>query len=299
MSENLSVEMDRYLEHLRFSLGRSDHTVTNYAVDLAQFCEFLLQQGLEDVEEITSSHVRAFLRDIMGFGYAKTSAARKLSAVRSWFAFLQRNGRVASNAAASVRSPKLPQRLPRALSREDAARLVEEGPRGEEFHRDRAVLELLYGCGLRVAELAALEWEDVQLEERWIRVRGKGDKERMVPMGRIARDALLELPLPPSGERGGPLFPGEEGGKLSVRTVHRIVTRAARIVGLAGVTPHVLRHSFATHMLEGGASLRVLQELLGHESLVTTQKYLRITAEQMRRSYSAAHPRGGGADEHV
>ena len=270
MSENLSVEMDRYLEHLRFSLGRSDHTVTNYAVDLAQFCEFLLQQGLEDVEEITSSHVRAFLRDIMGFGYAKTSAARKLSAVRSWFAFLQRNGRVASNAAASVRSPKLPQRLPRALSREDAARLVEEGPRGEEFHRDRAVLELLYGCGLRVAELAALEWEDVQLEERWIRVRGKGDKERMVPMGRIARDALLELPLPPSGERCGPLFPGEEGGKLSVRTVHRIVTRAARIVGLAGVTPHVLRHPFPTHILEGGASLRALPEPFGPATPATT-----------------------------
>jgi integrase/recombinase XerC len=203
----------------------------------------------------------------------------------------QRGGIRAESQAAPAPSP--------ALLREDTARLVEEGPRGEEFHRDRAVLELLYGCGLRVAELAALEWEDVQLEERWIRVRGKWDKERMVPMGRIARDALLELPLPPSGERGGPLFPGEEGGKLSVRTVHRIVTRAARIVGLAGVTPHVLRHSFATHMLEGGASLRVLQELLGHESLVTTQKYLRITAEQMRRSYSAAHPRGGGADEHV
>lgn len=299
MSERISFEMDRYLEHLRFSQGRSDHTVTNYAVDLAQFRDFLLQQGFSSVGDITTSHIRAFLRDIMGFGYAKTSAARKLSAVRSWLAFLRQNGTVSSNVAASVRSPKLPQHLPRALSREDAVRLVEEGPRGRDMCRDRAVLELLYGCGLRIAELTDLDWSDVQVDERWIRVRGKGDKERMVPMGRFAQDALLDLSPSSLGERSGPLFSGEAGERISVRTVHRIVVRAARAVGLSGVTPHVLRHSFATHMLEGGASLRVLQELLGHESLVTTQKYLKITAEQMRRSYSAAHPRGGGEDEHV
>ena len=299
MMDGIPQAVDRFLSHMDALLGRSEHTVTNYAVDLGQFADYLLQEGVEVPGAIQSDHVRGFLRALLGFGYAKTSAARKLSAVKSWLDFLHAAGVLTQNPAASVRAPRLPARLPRALAYEDVEALLERGVEEPTARRDRAILELLYGAGLRVAELVALDWEDVDLEERWLRVRGKGDKERMVPMGRIARDALLELPLPPSGERCGPLFPGEEGGKLSVRTVHRIVTRAARIVGLAGVTPHVLRHSFATHMLEGGASLRVLQELLGHESLVTTQKYLRITAEQMRRSYSAAHPRGGGADEHV
>jgi integrase/recombinase XerC len=173
---------------------------------------------------------------------------------------------------------------------EDVDRLIEEGPRGSNETRDRAVLELLYGCGLRVAEAAGLEWDQVDLSERWIRVRGKGNKERMVPVGRCAVEALREWRKTlDSGERF--VFPGENSGPVAVRTLHRIVARAAKRVGLTEVTPHVLRHSFATHMLERGASLRVLQELLGHESLVTTQRYLKVTVEQLKKSYLEAHPR--------
>ena len=201
-----------------------------------------------------------------------------------------------SDPTKGVRGPKEPKRLPRALAYEDIKLLLEEGPRGEFEIRDRAVLELLYGCGLRVAELVALDWEDVDIKERWLRVRGKGEKERLVPMGRFAQKALTEWQAV-LGKKGGPLFPGEGCERIAVRTVRRIVSRAAKRVGLVGVSPHVLRHSFATHMLEGGASLRVLQELLGHQSLVTTQRYLKISYEQLKKGYVSAHPRGRGESD--
>jgi len=207
--------------------------------------------------------------------------------------FLQQSGVAMSDPTKGVRGPKEPKRLPRALAYEDIKLLLEEGPRGEFEIRDRAILELLYGCGLRVAELVALDWEDVDIKERWLRVQGKGEKERLVPMGRFAQKALTDWQAV-LGKNSGPLFPGEGCERIAVRTVHRIVSRAAKRVGLVGVSPHVLRHSFATHMLEGGASLRVLQELLGHQSLVTTQRYLKISYEQLKKGYVSAHPRGRG-----
>ena len=300
MMDGIPQAVDRFLSHMDALLGRSEHTVTNYAVDLGQFADYLLQEGVEVPGAIQSDHVRGFLRALLGFGYAKTSAARKLSAVKSWLDFLHAAGVLTQNPAASVRAPRLPARLPRALAYVDVEALLERGVEEPTARRDRAILELLYGAGLRVAELVALDWEDVDLEERWLRVRGKGDKERMVPMGYPAQEALKDWEV--SGE--GPVFPGEGAERMTVRTAHRVVVRAARRAGLAGVTPHVLRHSFATHLLEGGANLRVVQELLGHESLVTTQRYLRITTEQLRKSYSAAHPRAGegwdpGRDEDV
>ena len=156
------------------------------------------------------------------------------------------------------------------------------------------MLELLYGSGLRVSEAAGLDWEDLEPEERWLRVLGKGQKGRAVPFGRGVKELLQDW-RPDPVTRQGPVFPGERGAsRITPRTIHRLVTQSARRVGLAGVTPHTLRHSFATHLLEGGASLRVVQELLGHESLLTTQRYLDITSDQMKRSYEQAHPRAGG-----
>ena len=160
--------------------------------------------------------------------------------------------------------------------------------------RDKAVLELLYGCGLRIGELVVLRWEDIDFAERWVRVRGKGNKERMIPVGKMAIKALYNWR--DSCQMGIFLFTGEEGSHLTVRTVGRIVDRAAKRAGLSGVTPHMLRHSFATHMLEGGASIRVVQELLGHESLITTQRYLTVTAEHLKQSYIEAFPRTRGDD---
>jgi integrase/recombinase XerC len=298
MAEKLSSLVDAYLQDLRHGRRLSENTVTNYAVDLAQFVDFALVQGLDSPEEIRSAHVRAFLREMLAYGYAKASVARKLSAVKSWMVFLRQEQVLSDDPACRVQSPKLPVRLPRALSMQDVQNLLENGPKGKSSVRDRAALELLYGSGLRVAELVSLDWEDLDLQERWVRVTGKGDKERIVPVGRYALAAFGAWALECSS-RKGPLFPGGCGKRMTVRTVTRIVDRAAKRCGLSGVTPHVLRHSFATHLLEGGANLRVLQELLGHESLLTTQRYLKISADHLQRMVREAHPRAGEGEEDV
>ena len=299
MLENVWSTIDLYLDHLRFEKEASPHTVTNYAADLAQFAEFLDHQGVVRPESVDSRMIRFFLREIMGFGYSKTSVSRKLSAVRSWSAFLKERGALPTDPAKGVQGPKLPAILPRALSRENVKRLIEEGPDGDDRIRDRAILELLYGCGLRVSELVELRWEALEpVEERMLRVAGKGEKERIVPFGQFALAALREWrPFVPTDAPF--LFPGLKGGAVTVRTVHRVVLRASARVGLSGVTPHTLRHSFATHLLEGGASLAVVKDLLGHESLLTTQRYLAINAEHLRESYRVAHPRAKGEDGHV
>ncbi len=300
MSEGaVNASIDIFLQDLRSGRGGSDHTTLNYSVDLSQFADYLAAMGVESPRSVESSHIRGFLRDVVGYGYARTSAARKLSAIRSWLRFLMERGELNANPAEGIRGPKLPAKLPRAIPREEMEMLLDNGPAGAEAARDMAAMELMYGSGLRVAETASLRWDQVDLDERWIRVMGKGEKERLVPMGRFAVRALRDwkASCPVVSDF---VFPGSGGGHITVRTLHRTVKKAAARVGLPGVTPHVLRHSFATHMLEGGANLRVLQELLGHESLVTTQKYLKVTAEQLRRSYSLAHPRagsGGAEDE--
>jgi integrase/recombinase XerC len=298
MQEKISVSLDLFFDHLRFEKEASPHTVINYSVDLAQFAEFLEVLGTDDPAKVDGKTIRSWLREMMGYGYAKSSAARKLSSVRSWCAFLFDRGLIPSDPAKEIRGPKLPSRLPRALSREDASRLVDAGTSGEDPLRDSAALELLYGCGLRIAELASLRWQDVDLDERMVRVFGKGNKERIVPFGTCALRALREW-RDSAGPSAEYVFPGQRGGAIAVRTVHRIVRRAALKAGVANVTPHVLRHSFATHLLEGGASLRVLQELLGHESLLTTQHYLAVGADHLRKSYEMAHPRAKGENADV
>ena len=298
MEEKLSAKVDYFLEHLKIALNSSEHTVTNYAVDLAQFLDYLETERVSQPEEITKQHIRAFMRSLLGFGYAKTSAARKLSAIKGWLGYLAEQGEIPFDPSAGIRGPKLPSTLPRALPKEDVFKILEEGIDGENAVRDRAVLELLYGSGLRIAEIASLHWGDLDLVERWVRVKGKSDKERLVPMGSYSVKALKEW------RHGEPkeedyLFEGGEKGHIAVRTISRIVKRAAMKAGISGVTPHMLRHSFATHMLEGGASLRALQELLGHESLSTTQRYLTVTAEHLKKSYLKAHPRAKGEDRNV
>ncbi len=293
----VSSALDAFLYHMDHGLGRGENTIVNYGVDLGQFLDFLEQEGVQTPGEVTPGHIRTFLRELLGFGYAKTSAARKLSAIRGFFEYLCDAKMISENPAALVRTPKLPKHLPVALSREDARRLLEEGPKGEGECRNRAILELLYGSGLRIAELVDLNWDALDLEERWVRVLGKGEKERYVPLSIPAREALeaWKSSLRDRFSPEGPVFPGSRRAvRITVRTVHRVVTGIAKELGFYNVTPHTLRHTFATHLLEGNAPLRVVQELLGHENLGTTQKYLEITPGQMIRSYSAAHPRAGG-----
>ena len=292
MAENISENVDQFLAFME-SRGRSKNTVINYRVDLEQFREYLLRQDISDVSGIDSQSVRVYLSNIIGFGIAKSSAARKLSAVRGFISWLSSREILEYGVAAGLKGPKLPSSLPRALSYEETEKLLVEGPEnGKHYQRDRLILELLYGSGLRVSELIDLNWENIETDQRMIRVLGKGSKERLVPFGPSVKELLEDWSLLSKEGTKGPLFVSEKGAeRLTVRTVHRLVQRAALRIGIYGVSPHTLRHCFATHLLERGAPLRVVQELLGHESIAATQRYLSITAEQMKRSYMEHHPR--------
>ena len=298
MAENISENVDQFLAFME-SRGRSKNTVINYRVDLEQFREYLLRQDISDVSGIDSQSVRVYLSNIIGFGIAKSSAARKLSAVRGFISWLSSREILEYGVAAGLKGPKLPSSLPRALSYEETEKLLVEGPEnGKHYQRDRLILELLYGSGLRVSELIDLNWENIETDQRMIRVLGKGSKERLVPFGPSVKELLEDWSLLSKEGTKGPLFISEKGAeRLTVRTVHRLVQRAALRVGIYGVSPHTLRHCFATHLLERGAPLRVVQELLGHESIAATQRYLSITAEQMKRSYIEHHPRALGQDQ--
>lgn len=294
MMENISENINEYIEYLT-SKNKSHHTTVNYKIDLLHFKDYLINQGITEVSLIDMQAVRIFLSSIIGVGDARSSAARRLSAVRGFTAWLHERGRLADDPSPGLKGPRMPEAVPRALSIEQMERLLENGPDPEakSFRRDRLLLELMYGAGLRVSELIGLNWNDVELEERMVTILGKGDKERMVPFGLPAQELLREWRDITCVDENGPVFSSDKKGaeRLTVRTVDRVVTKAAMRTGLYGVTPHTLRHSCATHMLEKGAPLRVVQEMLGHESIAATQRYLTITSDQVKRSYLKAHPR--------
>jgi integrase/recombinase XerC len=298
----------RYLEHLHGERRSSPETLRAYEHDLSSFLEFLARDFLgkeaADIrpEEVDALAVRSFLAAMTRKGLAKTSQGRTLSAVRSLFRFACREGVLAANPAQGVRTPKAPKTLPRHLRPGEVENLI-EAPDGDEplVRRDRAILELLYAAGLRVSELVGLDWQDVDLKARVVRVMGKGGKERMVPFGRPAAEALrrwLEpwegVRGPGKGEKGGgePVFLNTFGGRLTDRSVRRVIDKWVDAAAVArGVHPHTLRHTFATHLLENGADLRAIQELLGHSSLSTTQKYTHLEVDRLLSVYRDAHPR--------
>jgi integrase/recombinase XerC len=289
--EQFDAAAASFLEHVK-NISASGHTLVNYAVDLKQFAGYLEGQGIGRLEDIDVSRLRAYLRELYNWGYSKASVSRKLSTLRSLFSYMKSSGLVERDAARSLRGPSAPRSLPRALSRESVDALFRAASDSGDSVRDTAVLELLYGCGLRISELAGLRWQDVDLEERWLIVLGKGNKERRVPFGSYAQKALRDLAASEDA-RGEFVFTGKKkkGSALTVRTVHRIVTALAAASGLAGVTPHTLRHSCATHLLERGASLKFVQEFLGHENMATTQIYLTVSASWLKKSYEDHHPR--------
>ena len=241
MAENISENVDQFLAFME-SRGRSKNTVINYRVDLEQFREYLLRQDISDVSGIDSQSVRVYLSNIIGFGIAKSSAARKLSAVRGFISWLSSREILEYGVAAGLKGPKLPSSLPRALSYEETEKLLVEGPEnGKHYQRDRLILELLYGSGLRVSELIDLNWENIETDQRMIRVLGKGSKERLVPFGPSVKELLEDWSLLSKEGTKGPLFISEKGAeRLTVRTVHRLVQRAALRVGIYGVSPHTL-----------------------------------------------------------
>ena len=285
-----------FLRHLRVERQASAHTLRAYATDLAQFESFCRTAGITAVADVDHVAIRAWLGHLRRQGLRATSVARRLAAVRSWFRFLVRRGVVETSAARAVRSPRLPRPLVSFLPVDEAFPLVDgRALRGPRRERDRAILELLYASGLRVSEHTGLGVDDVDHTARNVRVLGKGTKERVVPYGTAAARAL-DAYLGRRGAGAGPLFRNARGGALTPRSVHALVCRAAAAAGITRrVSPHTLRHTFATHLLDAGADLRVIQELLGHRRLSTTQRYTHVGADQLLRVYDAAHPRARAA----
>jgi integrase/recombinase XerC len=300
----------RFLEHLAHERSLSPHTVRAYEGDLLRFLDFLATDylgrdaaavGPRDVDGLA---VRSFLAHLSRRGVGHKSQGRALSAVRSLFKFACREGAVDANPAETVRTPKQGRALPRHLRPGEVETLIEAADGDEALaRRDRAILELLYAAGLRVGELVGLDWGDIDRSGRVLRVLGKGGKERMVPFGAPAAASLEAWLEAWDGHATGtwdldqPVFINHRGGRLTARSVRRIIDRYVGEARLApGVHPHTLRHTFATHLLEGGADLRAIQELLGHSSLATTQRYTHLEIERLLSVYRESHPRARGDD---
>ena len=304
-----------YLRVLANERGASTHTLRAYHRELEAFVAWIAGQYGKDQspESIEHTHIRAYLGTLYDRGLSKASAARALASIRSWFKWLARTGRLEQNAASLVATPKLPKHLPRVPSIEQMNRVVDSV--GEDAAswptRDTAILELLYGCGIRNAELTGLNLEDIHWANEAILIRGKGQKQRYVPLGDAAAEAIRAYlaeraaRLAALGDAKGYATPAlflnlqlrglsKPGGeaRLTTRSVARIVKRIAILRGLsADVHPHTLRHAFGTHLLEEGADLRAIQELLGHERLSTTQRYTQLTTAQLTVVYDRTHPR--------
>jgi integrase/recombinase XerC len=318
-----------FVTFLEVERGASRETIRAYQSDLRQFVTFVKAIRPAHAEPFTpriadSLLIRSYLARLDQGNEKKSTLARKLATLRSFYRFLLREGRVAANPANDVHTPKLPQHLPRVLTKDDANALMEfpDGDRLSDL-RDRAILETLYSTGTRVSELVGMSWEDINFNDGIVRVRGKGRKERLVPIGAVALEAIRDYqaalhrsaPNTPLDKTRGPVldpeaqtrrelaegqrsalnetavFRNSRGGRLTARSVERLVaTYSTRLSG-GRISPHALRHSFATHLLDEGADLRVIQELLGHASLDTTQKYTHLAMDQLLKVYDHAHPR--------
>ena len=282
--------IEKFIRYLDLEKGASSHTLRAYRKDLEEFAQSV---GVSP-DRLDVIDIRGFIAAQVQRSLSRTTVSRRLSSIRSFFKYMYREGLLKSNPAKLVTNPKVPKLLPRFLSVDDAFSLVEK-PEGIGFIpvRDRAILELLYSSGLRVSELSGINTDDVNLKESLVKIRGKGKKERIVPVGSKALDALksyiVERMIMKRKERA--LFLNRTGTRLTERGVRRVVVKYARMLSLHGrIGPHALRHSFASHLLQGGADLRVIQELLGHASLSTTQKYTHLDITHLMDVYDKAHP---------
>ncbi len=291
--------VDRFLSHLILERGLSRNTLEAYSRDLIRFLEFMEKQGIQDLGGVGPVHVQAFLGDLRAQGLSPRSAARHLAALRSFFRFLIQERVVRANPTSPVQTPRLGRSLPKTLSHQELedllGRVSGEGPLAR---RDRAMLELIYATGMRVSELIGLDLSQVAFVTGTAQVRGKGDKERIVPLGEYSLDALRDYL-----ERGRPrlarskptpaVFLNRSGRRITRQGFWKVLKRYAKAAGIQGpVTPHMLRHSFATHMLEGGADLRAIQELLGHADISTTQIYTHVARSRLKEIHRKYHPRG-------
>lgn len=298
----MQTAIDRFLQYLHVERNASDLTVKSYREDLGVLAEYMAEaRGGECPEpgDVTVLDLRGYVAALHESGYARSTIARRLASLRSFFRFGQREGWTKTNPAKPLRNPRKGRSLPHFLSAEDLGRLFEAPPPGEPMGlRDRAILETMYSAGLRVSELVGLSDGDLDFEAGVVRVRGKGRRERLAPIGSYATRALRRwLKLRRLDGRGpsgpeAPVFVNKFGRRLSARSVGRMLEKYLKLTGLdARTTPHSLRHSFATHLLDRGADIRSVQELLGHKSLVTTQIYTHVSTAALRKVYEKAHPR--------
>ncbi len=302
----MQSEVQDFLRHLRLEKNASDLTIKSYGDDFESFYDYLNDRaaGIPHPESITIPLLRGYVSYLHECQYARTTIARRLASLRSFFRYTTREGVTTSNPAKALRTPRTGQKLPHFLTSEQVAKLLEAPPSNEPMGlRDRAMLETLYSAGLRVAELVGLDLESWDRGANILRVYGKGKKERIAPVGTYAVRALerwLVVRTPdPNGlpDETNALFLNRFGRRLSTRSIGRMIDKYLKMTGLETITsPHTLRHSFATHLLDGGADLRSVQELLGHKSLTTTQIYTHVSTRRMRETYEHSHPHASRGD---
>lgn len=294
---DLAHALEEYLGYLAVERGSSENTIASYGRDLARYVAWLAERGVTDPEDVTRQLIEEHVGALVDVGLAPSSVERAVSAIKGLHRFMVADELCSAFPTADLPLPAKPARLPDVISVEAAARLLDQPfPQTPSGLRDRAILETLYGCGLRASELCGLDLRSVVLGEALLRVHGKGGKERVVPVMGTAAAALSAYLEQGRGELVGrrstqAVFLNVRGGRLSRQSVHAIVERYGRVAGIEGLHPHTLRHSYATHLLEGGADLRAVQELLGHANIATTQLYTHVDRSHIRRVYLAAHPR--------
>jgi len=285
------ADIEDYLAHLQVERRMSAHTLDAYRRDLTSLAQWAQHEGI-DVAALHVEQVRGFVAAEHRRGLSPKSLQRRLSACRSFYAWLVKQGRVAASPAASIRSPKAPRKLPQVLDPDEAKALVEVPTDAPLGLRDRALLELFYSSGLRLSELCALRWRDLDLADALVNVLGKGNKQRSVPLGSHARAALAQWRGSTGAANDAHVFPGRGGGSITPRAVQLRMRHLAQQQGLfKRVHPHLLRHSFASHILESSGDLRGVQELLGHADIATTQIYTHLDYQHLAKVYDAAHPR--------
>jgi integrase/recombinase XerC len=284
--------IDSYIEELvrrRFS----DFTVKSYKTDLEEFSSFLRKNGKSTFSEIDRKDIRSFMGELLSYGYKKSSVSRKLSAIKSFCKFLEKNKIIKGNPSVSIKTPKAEKYIPSFLSEEEVRRMLDFSALDKELDvRNKAILELLYATGIRAAELVNLDLSMFDEKVKLLRVYGKGKKERIIPVAKAAFQALNRYISESRGYKEGALFLSKSGKRLTERDLQRIVKKAiVKVATLNQMSPHTMRHTFATHLLNRGANLRAVQELLGHASLSTTQIYTHVSVEKLKEEYKKSHPR--------
>jgi integrase/recombinase XerC len=284
--------IDNYIEelvHRRFS----DFTVKSYKTDLEEFCSFLRKNGKSSFSEIDRKDIRSFMGELLSYGYKKSSVSRKLSAIKSFCKFLERNKIIKGNPSISVKTPRIEKSIPSFLSEEEMRRMLDFPAQEKELDiRNKAILETLYATGIRASELVNLDLSMFDINSKLLKVYGKGKKERIIPVARAAFKALNRYISEVRGYKEDALFLSKSGKRMTQRDLQRIVKKAiVKVATLNQMSPHTMRHTFATHLLNRGANLRAVQELLGHESLSTTQIYTHVSIEKLKEEYKRAHPR--------